>query len=102
MKKVIKLTESQLNDVVKKVINEQMEYKSLRPCKPGDKGTLVKQRNIFALSSGSPFCKVVTPTSNTVHSNQTPQNKTVHSNQTPQNRNVPKTSNQTPQNRYTN
>jgi hypothetical protein len=91
MKKVIKLTESQLNDVVKKVINEQMEYKSLRPCKPGDKGTLVKQRNIFALSSGSPFCKVVTPTSNTVHSNQTPQN-----------RNAPKTSNQTPQNRSTN
>jgi hypothetical protein len=59
MKKVIKLTETQLNDFVKKVINEQMDYKSLRPCKPGDKGTLVKQGNIFALSSGSPFCKVV-------------------------------------------
>ena len=65
MKKTIRLTERDLTRLVKKVINEQMDYKSLRPCKPGEKGTLVQQSNIFALSSGSPFCKVVISQSTT-------------------------------------
>ena len=53
-----RLTERDLSRIVKRVINEGMNYNSLKPCKPGDKGTLVQQGNIFALSSGTPFCKV--------------------------------------------
>lgn len=34
-------------------------YDKLNPCKPGDKGTLVKQGNIFALSDGKPYCKII-------------------------------------------
>ena len=62
MKKTIKLNETDLMRIVKRVVNEQQQstsYGNLRPCKPGDNGTLVRQGNIFALSSGSPFCKVI-------------------------------------------
>ena len=34
-------------------------YNSLRPCKPGEEGKLVKQSTIFALSRNTPFCKIV-------------------------------------------
>jgi hypothetical protein len=63
MKKITRLSESDISRIVKRVINEGMNYNSLRPCKPGDKGTLVQQGSIFALSSGTPFCKVVSGSS---------------------------------------
>lgn len=36
-----------------------VNYDKLNPCKPGDEGRLVKQGNLFALSDGKPFCKII-------------------------------------------
>ena len=39
MSKIIKLTESDLSRIVRRVINEQnFNYNALRLCKPGDNG----------------------------------------------------------------
>jgi hypothetical protein len=58
MEKIVKLTESDITNMVKRVMNEQMNYSKLSSCKLGDTGKLVKQGNIIALSSNSPFCRV--------------------------------------------
>jgi hypothetical protein len=58
MEKIVKLTESDIANMVKRVMNEQMNYSKLSSCKLGDTGKLVKQGNIIALSSNSPFCRV--------------------------------------------
>lgn len=74
MKKVIRLTESDLGRIVKRVISEQyntttatttrpmVNYATKPNCKPGDKGTLVQQKNILALSDPMKgvFCKIST------------------------------------------
>ena len=77
MSKIIKLTESDLSRIVRRVINEQnFNYNALRLCKPGDNGKLVLQGNLFALSNGTPFCKVISTsaksTSATVHATPKP------------------------------
>ena len=81
MKKIIRLTESDLTRIVERVINEQsiknafgavgevikqnqsqFQYSSLRPCKTGEKGELTSQGTLFALTNAvpqKPFCKIV-------------------------------------------
>ena len=63
MKKIMKLSESDLTRIVKRIISEEtMDTSSqftLRPCKPGENGTLVKQGNVYALSKGGPFCQIM-------------------------------------------
>jgi hypothetical protein len=76
MKKIIKLSESDLTRIVKRIISEQsavataasvgtpsvnqpVNYSDYRPCKPGESGKLVQQGKIFALSNGRVFCRIV-------------------------------------------
>jgi hypothetical protein len=62
MKRIVRLSESDLARIVKRVISEEstgFDYNSLPICSAGDSGTLVTQGDIFALSKGSPYCKVV-------------------------------------------
>lgn len=86
MKKTIKLSESDLMRIVKRVVNEQssqgggggkptVNYATKPDCKPGDNGTLVRQKNIFALSSvtkGGVFCKINTSSSYTTQTTTRP------------------------------
>ncbi len=65
MKKIVRLTESDLTRIIGRIINEQSSYEKLRPCKPGDEGRLVKGGTTFALSDGSPFCRIEQPTPTT-------------------------------------
>ena len=84
MKKIIRLSESDLTRIVNRIVSEetmatppttgipttkvqqtgqskpvqQFMYKGLRPCKPGESGTLVLQDNTFALSNGKPICQI--------------------------------------------
>jgi hypothetical protein len=84
MKKIIRLSESDLTRIVNRIVSEetmatppttkvqqtgipttgqskpvqQFMYKALRPCKPGESGTLVLQDNTFALSNGKPICQI--------------------------------------------
>ena len=62
MKRIVKLTESDLTRIVRRVMNEEsttFDYNSLPSCSAGDSGTLVTQGDIFALSKSTPYCKVV-------------------------------------------
>ena len=75
MKKIIRLTESDLARIVRRVIKEDdgqtqngFDYKKLKLCAPGEKGTLVRQGGLFALSNGTPFCKII--------SNEAPETQT--------------------------
>ena len=40
--------------------NSGNSYMKLRICNPGDQGRLVKNGTVYALSSGSPFCRIGT------------------------------------------
>ena len=35
------------------------QYSKLKLCNPGDQGKLVRQGSLFALSNGTPFCKII-------------------------------------------
>jgi len=88
MKKTIRLTESDLTKIIKRIVSEQsssssptvrgtgsptggpqpktqpqqgkqMSYTNLPLCKPGSSGKLVQQGTLFALSSTFPFCKII-------------------------------------------
>lgn len=87
MKKTIRLTESDLTKIIKRIVSEQssassptvrgtgrtggpqpktqpqqgtqMSYTKLPICKPGQSGKLVQQGTLFALSSTFPFCRII-------------------------------------------
>ena len=73
MKNTIRLTESDLNRIVKKIINEQSQnpmndksmrgrgdYMKLPDCKMGDNGTLVQHGTLFGLNKDNrTFCKII-------------------------------------------
>ena len=79
MKKIMKLSESDLTRIVKRIISEETmdtpppftkgrpsgqpntstSQFTLRPCKPGESGTLIQKGNVYALSKGSPFCQIM-------------------------------------------
>lgn len=67
MKKTIRLTESDLARIVKRVINEnEQSYGGLPFCKPGQSGTLVTDGVMYGLSNpdiktSGPYCKIVKP-----------------------------------------
>jgi len=68
MKKTIRLTESDLNRIVKKILNEEEgpikdyngSYMKLPDCKMGDQGRLVQQGTLFGLNKDNrTFCKII-------------------------------------------
>jgi hypothetical protein len=68
MKKIVKLTESDLTRIVKRVINENMgddmrgrgDYMKLPDCKVGEQGQLVQHGTLFALNKDNrTFCKII-------------------------------------------
>ncbi len=66
MKKIVRLTESDLTRIVKRVINEDdCYYCDLPWCKPGDSGIMVGDSVYYALSkpgtTTGPFCKILIP-----------------------------------------